>query len=375
MRVLRLAFVAALAAAPLAAQGNSFYDGTTLTSGVQFKSYSFGSGAQFEKASQVAVPIAIVFPSSQRLSFDLGTFYATTSSTSPGGGSHSFSGITDVQLRGAYTLGRDAAVLSVLVNLPTGPKFDSADAVTAGAAASNFLLFPVNSYSNGLSVTSGIGYAKRVGEWGIGIAGSARWGAEYSPYDGPVVIGTDTFDFKYKPGVEGRVRLGADRSMGQGRMRLGLTFSTFGDDTKGAGSGADVKYSPGNRFIAEGSYAWPGFGGTLTAYVWDYYRASGADSATVGNGENILTAGLSARRQINPNMTFEPALEGRFWSQSSEGGGGTVIGVAAGVRRRLNEHYSIIPALRGEFGSLSVPGGGSASLTGIGASVFIRYGF
>ena len=371
MRSLRLALLGLLVAAPVAAQGNGFYDARSGTTGVQFKSYSFGSGAQFEKASQLAVPVALVVPVTQRLSFDIGTFYAITSTKTTTGGSHSVSGLTDVQLRGAYTLGRDAAVLSLLVNLPTGTKFDSADAISAGAAASNFLLFPVNSYSNGLSVTGGVGLAKRVGEWGVGLAGSFRWSGKYSPFTGG---GLDSI--KYEPGMEGRVRVGADRSIGQGRIRFGLTFSTFGNDTYGAGSGADTKYSPGSRVIAEGSYNWPGLGGTLNAYVWDYYRKSGAtDSATIGNGENILTAGLAARRPMNSTTTFEPGLEGRFWSYNAGAGGGTVVGLVAGIRHRMNDRLSLVPSARAEFGSLRLVGGGTASLTGFGGSVFLRYGF
>ena len=370
MRTFRLALAALLVAAPAAAQGNGFYNGTTATTGVQFKSYSFGDGAEFEKASQLAIPLALVVPVSGRFSVDLGTSYAMTSTTTSTAGDHSVSGLTDVQFRGTYTLGRDAAVLSLLVNLPTGIKFDSTDAVTAGAAASNFLLFPVNSYSNGLSVTGGGGVARKMGDWGIGLAGSFRWSAQYSPYSGGLA------SLSYEPGIEGRIRLGADRNLGQGRFRVGLTFSTFGDDTYGAGSGSDAKYSPGNRFIAEGAYSWPGLGGTVSAYVWNYHRSTGAaDSVNVSNGENILTAGVMARRPISATTTFEPALEGRFWSYNQGAGGGKVVGVVAGVRHRFNDRVSVVPTARAEFGSLDLVGGESSSLTGLGASVFIRYGF
>lgn len=373
MRALRLLTIGLLAAAPLAAQGNGFYDARSGTTGALFKTYRFGDGAQFENASQFAVPVAMVFPVNERLSLDLGTYYAMTSTKTTTGGSHTVSGLTDVQLRGAYTFGHDAAVFSLLVNLPTGVKFDSADAISAGAAASNFLLFPVNSYSNGLSVTGGLGVAKRVGNWGIGIAGSFRWSDKYSPYSG---AGASLDSLTYEPGMEGRVRLGADRTAGQGRLRFGLTYSTFGDDTYGAGSGSETKYSPGQRFIAEGSYSWPGFGGTLNAYVWNYYRKSGStDSLAVNNGENILTAGLAARRTMSPTTTFEPALEGRFWSYNGGDGGGTVVGLVAGIRHRMSDRLSISPSLRGEFGTLNLVGGGSASLTGVGGSVFLRYGF
>lgn len=367
MRTFRLAALLLSLSAPLVAQGNSFYNGSTLTSGLQFKSYSFGDGATFEKISQLGIPLGAVIPVSERFSLDVGTFYAKTSITTASGGDQSVSGLTDLQVRGSYTLGRDAAVFSLLVNLPTGTKFDIADAATAGAAASNFLLFPVNSYSNGLSITSGLGVAKRVGNWGVGVAGSFRWSAEYAPFS--------TDSLKYEPGMEGRVRIGADRTIGEGRIRFGLTYSTFGDDLFGAGAGADTKYSPGGRFIAEGSYTWPGLGGTMSAYVWDYNRASGADTADAQNGENILTLGVMARRPLGPMTNLEPALEGRFWSYNAGVGGGKVVALALGLRHRFNERVSLVPTTRLEFGSLDLGAGESASVRGLGASVFLRYGF
>jgi len=379
MRALRLA-VASLAlsaglslivAAPVAAQGNGFYDQTSLTSGVQFKGYTFGDGAQFEKISQFAVPIALVVPVSDRLSVDVGTFYAMTSTTTATDGQHDISGITDVQLRGTYTLGRDAAVLSLVVNLPSGMKLDSTDAITAGAAASNFLLFPVNSYNSGLSFTGGAGIAQRLGAWGIGLAGSFRWNSEYQPYTGSLS------DINYEPGFEGRVRIGADRSVGQARLRLGLTWSTFGDDIySGAGVGAAANYAPGNRFVAEAGYSFPGLGGTVSAYMWDYYRSSGlTEGSDSDNGENILTGGVTARMPMGAKTTFEPGLEGRYWSFNAGDGGGKVVALGAGIRHRLSEHLSFVPSVRGEFGSLDLVGGESSSLTGIGGSVLIRYGF
>jgi len=362
--------LALIVTAPLAAQGNGFYDRASATSGVQFKGYSFGDGAEFEKISQVAVPIAMIFPVTSRFSFDIGASYAMTSTTTASDGDHSVNGFTDTQLRGTYTLGRDAAVISLVVNLPTGTKLDSADAITAGAAASNFLLFPVNSYNNGLSFTGGAGLARRAGAWGIGLAGSFRWNAEYQPYTG------DLNNINYEPGVEGRLRLGADRNIGQARLRLGITWSSFGDDVySGAGVGAATSYKPGQRFVAEAAYAFPGLGGTVSAYVWDYYRMTGeTDDAVNDNGENILTGGFMARMPMGPNTTFEPGVEGRYWSYNQGDGGGSVVGLAAGIRHRLGDNLSLVPNVRAEFGSLNLVGGGSSSLTGIGGSVLIRYG-
>ena len=371
MRLLQPALAGLLVAAPLAAQGNGIYTSTSLTSGAQFKSYTLGDGAQFERISQFAVPVAVVVPVSRRFSLDVGTYFATTSARTTGG-DHTLSGLTDAQLRGTYVFGRDAGVISVVVNLPTGATLDSADAVSAGAAASNFLLFPVNSYANGFSVTGGAGITRRIGAWGVGIAGSLRWNAEYSPFQG-----SGLSDISYDPGTEGRIRVGADRLIGQGRFRLGVTYSTFGDDLySGSGAGASSSYTPGDRFVVEGGYSWPGLGGTLTAYAWNYHRASGAVSDTTSeNGENILAAGLSGRMAMGPNTVFEPALEGRFWSYNAGDGGGKVVGLAAGIRRRLSDHLALVPNVRAEFGSLDLVGGGSANVTGFGGSVLLRYGF
>jgi len=67
----------------------------------------------------------------------------------------------------------------------------------------------------------------------------------------------------------------------------------------------------------------------MSAYAWNYHRGSGAPTAHVSNGENILTAGVQARRPMGPNTTFEPALEGRSWSYNKGDGGGNVVALVA----------------------------------------------
>ena len=366
MRSIRLAACFAFAAAPLAAQGNAFYANPSATTGVQFRTYHFGSGALYDNISQVAIPIGVAIPVTPKLAVDLGTYYASTSATPAGGSAQTLSGLTDVQVRGAYVFNQ-ALVATVTLNLPTGTKFKTSDSAAAGASASNWLLFPVNSYANGFSATGGVAATTHAGDWNVGVALSGRVNSSFKPVSGD--------SLSYKPGFEGRVRLGVDRLIGQSRLTLGATFSTFGDDAFGAGAGAQQRYSPGTRFIGEASYATPGLGGMLTAYAWDYYRGAGStDSASSANEENIFTGGLSHRYTLSPNSTLESLIEARALSQQS-GGSGILVGIGTGVRMRLNDRFSFVPSVRGDFGSAKFPTGGSASVTGVSAAALLQLNF
>jgi hypothetical protein len=110
-------------------------------------------------------------------------------------------------------------------------------------------------------------------------------------------------------------------------------------------------------------------------------RTSAGPASTPGNQAATIAAACSAAqpivngRPLNSTTSFEPALEGRFWSYNGGDAGGTVVGLVAGLRHRMNDRLSLVPSARAEVGTLRLVGGGTASLTGFGASVFLRYGF
>jgi hypothetical protein len=190
--------------------------------------------------------VAVLIPFGKRFSVDIGTA-ATTAVADAIGREESFSGFTDTQLRGSYVFGNDRVVTSLMVNIPTGQETQSLKEfdVTSNVA-SNFLLFPVNSYGNGFSATGGVAVAIPAGSWNVGVAGSLRLNSEYQPFSDP-----GSTSVRYQPGLEGRIRAGADRLIGSSRLVLGLTFSTFDNDQftgLAAGSG---RYSPGSRLIGE----------------------------------------------------------------------------------------------------------------------------
>ncbi|MFN8653225.1 MAG: hypothetical protein U0133_15075 [Gemmatimonadales bacterium] len=370
LRAAGAALLTALLPALAAAQTNLYSTGSAVT-GVEVRQYGFDSKFPVDHVRQIAVPFAVAVPLGRRFSFDVGTWYASTSVKSSTG-TTTFSSLTDTQLRLAYVLGNDALVASVVVNLPTGKETTTQSKFGVGAqASSNFLLFPVNTYGTAFSVTPGLAAATSLGDWNVGVSGSLRWSGEYKPFSD----GNDP-DFKYQPGVEGRIRLGVDRLVGKSRFALGGTFSTFANDQlTGSGSGGSATYSPGNRVLVDASFVAPTGNGTVSVYAWNYHRfRSSSSDGTIGGRENILAGGVAGAFPLSPKLSVEPMVEARLWSPES--GKGTLVGAGTGLRIQLSPALAFVPSVRADVGSVR-PGSAAASSSVFGwdASGMLRYTF
>jgi len=364
MRSSRLAFGLLVGAAGSVAAQSSFVSPTSLITGVQATGYDFASSYPTKSIQQVAVPLAFIMPIGGRFSLDLGSYYAYTKVQPTSGASQSLSGFTDTQLRLSYVMGRDAVVASFMVNLPTGKK-TTLNSLLLGYAANNFLLFPVNAYSNGTSVTGGLAFAKTAGGWNLGLAGSVRYNTEYQPFS--------DVDSTYQPGLEGRVRAGADRLVGRSRLQAGFTFSTFGTDQAG---GVNVGVNqPGNRYIGELSLASPVGAGSMSFYAWDFYRAQkGSVSPSAVAHENVFTGGISGSWPLARKLAFEPGAEARIWAPND--GMGNFFSGSLGLRWTMGSHLTFTPTGRYGFGKVRAPGATVESdLTGWQANGLLRYTF
>lgn len=357
-RIAALALVAASFARGAQAQDQLVTSASAIT-GIQARGYDVDGGSN---TRQIAVPLAFIIPVNERFSVDLGTYYASTRNESV-----TFSGLTDTQIRGSYVFGRDALVTTVMVNLPTGKTQSVAESGATGAAAANFLAFPVNTYRTGFSVTGGLAYATEMGAWNIGLAGSLRMSGEYHPF-------SDNDTLTYSPGTEGRLKIGVDRTMGTARLTAGFTFSTFGNDDFAhldGGSGSNNgTYQPGNRYIGELSVSFLSGGGTITGYIWDFYRQKAGGSGPA-NQENIFSLGANGSWPLGGSMRLEPLVEARFWSP--EDGSGRLFGGGAVLRIPVGDRMNISPGARFDFGSYEFPDGSDHNVTGWGASALLRY--
>jgi len=361
-----LCFAAIVAAGRLA--GQSLPDGKQLFAGVEARSLTFDGLPSLRRLRQFSFPIGGL-AAFGRFQLDLGTAYVSTELRRVDSTYHSVNHLTDSQLRGSYVFGKDALVATVALNLPTGPRHASVrDYTVLGAVSPSFLGFPVAAYANGFSVTGGVAAAIPAGKWSLGLAGSLRVSSQFTPYEdsnGPVV---------YKPGLEGRIRGGADGLVGSSRVTAGLTYSTFGDDQFGTTGTLRGLYHPGPRWLAEGGLVAPLGSSTLNLSLWHFRRTSGdTTGASARNQENLTAGELAVSIPVNSSFAVEPELSGRVSKPQS--GLGHMLGIGTAVRIALSEHLTLSPTWRYDVGWVETGAGARNDLHGWYGSVFLRLSF
>jgi hypothetical protein len=355
-RLAALAFGAlALGVADAQAQTSS------ATIGMEYRSVSFGDSAGVKTMREAVIPIGLSWAVSPRISIDAGTSYVSAQRTDPTGSQTTLNGVTDLLLRSAIQLKPDVAVFTVAVNLPTGHKsLSSTQLPLASATATDLIPYPVTNFGTALSVTTGLAFAMPVGPWAIGLAGSFRYTGSYNPLSDP---GPDTLVLK--PGAEIRVRVGADRIVGQGRVSFGLTYSTFSNDEFG-----NQSRSLGARVIPQASWAVPLGNNSLALYVWDVYRNIGDTSQAV-RYVNTITGGAALVVHSGRN-SFRPQIEFR---QSNGLTPGRLIGLIARYQIAAGDQLSITPGVRFDAGTLTASATATPSFTGLSASLTLRTSF
>lgn len=333
--------------------------------GAEFYTTSFDPGTGTKSVRELVAPLGLVLPLSPRLSLDLGTYFVSVEREDEAGGSASISGLTDVMVRGAYQLKQDFATLTFGVSLPTGQGTLTRDQLlAAGTVASDLIPYPVTSFGAGFTATTGLAIAMPAGAWAIGLAGSYRYNASYDP------IAPDTADPNppsLTPGSEFRVRLGADRLVGQGRLTAGLTYSTFSQDEFGAD-----RSSPGPRIISQLSWNMPLGNNSVAFYFWDVYRGEGdATAALPSIKQNTFALGVVGGFRMGGGL-LRPSLEVRQQKTQTSGASdesGSLIGVGAKYQLQAGSRVTVIPGVRFDTGSIA-----DVSFTGLSGSLALRVG-
>lgn len=372
MRGVALLAVALFAVSPLKGQ-TPIYPSASAGGGIDVRVYDFGRGASVDEASQLVVPLFAGVPLGRRLFVDLTANYASTRVEGAAGASAELKGLTDSQLRLSYTLGRDRAVFSLGFNLPTGEtKVRDEQVAVLGTTAQTFLPFTVSNYGAGFGVTGGATVAYQLGRWNVGAAGSLRHIGSYEPLAAP-----DSARVSYDPGIEGRVRVGVDRLIGErARFTAGFTLSTYSrDEFEGAQS---FGFSPGSRYIAEANFARQLGRSTLQVYGWAYFRGASRVSdappelADVA-GEQVYHGGVVWAIPIGARVRLDPGVEVRYW-YPDRAHRGRLFGVRLGARLPVFARLAVAPSVRWDEGWLVLPESGFARVTAWKATLLLRAG-
>ncbi|MDB4881070.1 MAG: hypothetical protein JWL60_2516 [Gemmatimonadetes bacterium] len=315
-RIAFLPTLAALLAAAGSAGAQSALDGE-LRLAPQFQQYRLAAPTD-ETIAQLVLPVFLTMPFGPRFSMDVGTAYARARVVSSAGVSQ-VEGLTDTQVRGNLTLGSDFVVITAGLNLPTGQRSVTLEQFTAASRmGSDFLAFPISNMGTGFAATGGVAVARPLGDWSVGAGAAMRRSQEYEPFNIP------NQSLAFRPGNEYRLRLGADRAAGRGRLALGLTYSAFGQD-----DAAGSRYNVGDRIIGQGAYSTTRAGTDLVFAAYDVFRRAGSyASGERAGSENIANLFMSAGMQRGGRL-LEPSVELRHWLQRVP-----APGVAVGERRQ-----------------------------------------
>jgi len=370
---MRLVLVAAgLIAVPAFAQSPIYPSGSAGT-GALARTYIFAGSTGLNHASQLVVPVFAGIPIGRQFFVDVTANYAVTEVEGTSGVAERLDGVTDTQVRGSLTLGRDLAVLSASVNVPTGKATIEADQLTVlGTTAQTFLPFAVTNYGTGFGATTGLAVARSFGSWNLGVAGAVRYVNGYQPVSDPAVGG------EYKPGVEGRVRLGADRLLGErGRLTVGVTWTSFGtDEFSGQIQAGAFRYHPGSRLIAEASLAHQVGRSSIQGYGWAYFRDDGRTTSDSGSSlsgaENLYNLGFMLLSPLGTTVVLDPGVDLRVWYPGGHYAGYLLV-LRVGARFRVADSWSLAPAV-GWGDGWTTTSQGTGTVTGWSANLMVRIG-
>ncbi len=358
--------LALLGAAPtlLAAQ-SPIYPSATGGLGPEARFVKFEDGIGLSHASQTVVRLFGGIPLGRRAFLDVGSNLAITQLEASDGTRVTLNGLTDTQVRASYTVGRDRVVTSLLFNVPTGTEQVSSEQLPlVRSIAQNFLPFPVSSYGSGAGVTGALAVAQTFGQWSLGLAGSVRYLASYSPF-------ADVND-SYAPGLESRLRLGVQRPLGSSMSVVGgVTVSTFGaDEFSGV---QNYTYRSGNRLVVETAVSRQVGRSTARLFGWAFFRAAGDSSGTsvVKAREHIWYGGTNWTVPASARLSFDPGLDARSW-RAADGASGQLAGLSFGARVNLSPRFLLASTARLERGNIVLAEGVSAAFTGVGVTVFLR---
>ncbi|MHB1264137.1 MAG: hypothetical protein ACYC1S_06930 [Gemmatimonadaceae bacterium] len=363
MRRLPLLLAALAVAAPLQAQLRP-----TVRGGAQYVQYTLG-GRTDQTIAELAIPIFVVVPITNALTMDVGTAYAQ-SEVKGGGVTSRINGFTDTQVRANLSLGSDALILTAGVNVPTGretatlQEFDAATRI-----GSDLLNFPISNMGTGLGGTAGIAFARSLGAWNVGAGGSVRMTQAYRP----LRFAADS-SLRYQPGNEYRARVGLDRTVGDGMVSLGFTFSTFGRD-----SIAHSVYNSGDRYIGQAAYSTRLSFGQLTVVAWNLYRGAGTQARTARVPWENLTSGSVGLAFPVGRVSVEPSVAARYWMQridatsgASARTGHSMLGDGELRFRLPTGRFALVPAVGFSTGRLAVGAAATVPVTGFRGSIGLQ---
>lgn len=238
------AALAVLACAGATSAQERLIGNRTVGGGISMESISFGGAGLLQTAfagldttritrvQQFSLPVTASSPLGAGWRLDVTSFYAagrvTYADSAGATRTANLSGISDVRARATGRLFRDAVLLTVGVNAPTGrTELDAAQFSALRVVSAPALGIGSPPVGAGLSGTLGVVFAQQTRHWALAYGTSYEMRGQFQPV-AALTAGTGATDFL--PGGVFRASIGADRLLGSHRLSIAAAADVFADD-------------------------------------------------------------------------------------------------------------------------------------------------
>lgn len=330
-----------------------------------FETYSFGGAdpGGIESISLLTVPLTAQARIARRVSVQVTGRYARASMSRKGAGTVTVSGPTDTDLQVVVPLAGDMVVLTGIASLATGdPTFDTGEAELAGAVAADLLPFAISNWGTGGGIGGSVALARPVGPFGVGLSAGYVAAGDFEPLAGQPV--------RYQPGDMLRINGVVDRSFGESKGSVRLSYQHYSEDLLG---GANL-FRAGDRLEALGTMSFPvSRRSSALVYGGVLHRQRGTflnDSRTAPS-QNLFLLGGGLRVPYRGG-TLTPDVRLRLFRQAGGQGDGLVAEIGGSGQWRSSS-VTWGPTLRLRFGSVDMTQGSSSGFVGaeVGLSLYV----
>ncbi len=338
--------------------------------GMDYMGYTLAEGLGADAVQLFMMPLAVRLPLSDAISLDVAATWAQ-GKVERDDTRYTLQGLTDTRLKLSWSA-TPWALVSFGVSLPTGNSMhDGQEAIVASILSTDLLGFREATWGTGPALTSAVATARRVGAWGIGIAGAYSVRGEFEP--------SDAADLIYRPGNEARLRIGLDRNIANSTLTMGGTFMDYSSDQA---DGQNL-FQAGRRMSFDATYAFRAAAGVWTVYVTDLIRENGdltlsivndvgaevGDTAIATAKQNLFVAGFVGSVSVGRGFIFRPHVDFRLQSRTEpdgrDEGSGWMLSAGGDFPMRIFRGYDFFPKARLLYGSII--GGAGDGIRVIGA--------
>lgn len=372
-RALRTVLPAVLAAgvglaagpAPAAGQLNQLTD-ARLGTGAELQLLRFPSDTEvkLQEVLLLSVPVGGRATLGERLTLELGGYYAFGHVVRPGRRTATLSGLTDASVRASYRVA-DALTVAAVGKIPTGRTgYSVSELDVVGVMASDLFPFRISSWGTGGGVGGQVLTSREFGSVRTALSVGYFRAGEFDPLEEQLVA--------YRPGDNLNARAVMEAPVGEaGQVAVQLGYEWYAEDEL---ESTNV-FEPGNRWEALGRYSFP-VGRTASGFVYGGYRgrdrgvplrllqpSASQDLFLVGGGLRTRVAGVRVR----------PGLDARLLSRGDDRSEGFDIRVGGEAEWELGR-VQLVPSVHGHLGHLSSLQDAGSVFYGFEVGVSVRSG-